>query len=184
MTMVVAMINELDPHLTRLFAQAREPLADDLFMANLLLKIERARRARMWRQIVAIVAVAVVVALNIRPMLEKTGAAVRLVGDLSPAYADMLITPWGWAVSMSLGSGWSFAPGHRAAETSLADDEKTSTLCIEDAASWSGQDDLEVRMGLAHPGRAVGGRGASARQRPRGTQRRTAGAAGPRPHRY
>ncbi len=97
------MINDLDPDLTRLFAQAREPLVDDLFMANLLLKIERARRARMWRQILAIVAVAIVVSLNIRLVLEKTAAAVRLVGDLSPAYADMLITPWGWAVSMVVG---------------------------------------------------------------------------------
>jgi len=101
--MVAVMINDLDPDLTRLFAQAREPLVDDLFMANLLLKIERARRARMWRQILAIVAVAIVVSLNIRPVLEKTAAAVRLVGDLSPAYADMLITPWGWAVSMVVG---------------------------------------------------------------------------------
>ena len=98
MTMVAVMINDLDPDLTRLFAQAREPLVDDLFMANLLLKIERARRARMWRQILAIV-----VSLNIRLVLEKTAAAVRLVGDLSPAYADMLITPWGWAVSMVVG---------------------------------------------------------------------------------
>ena len=103
MTTVAAMIDELDPELTRLFAQARGPLADDLFMANLLLKIERARRARMRRQILGIVAVAVVVALNIRPVLEKTAAAVRLVGDISPAYADMLITPWGWAVSMLVG---------------------------------------------------------------------------------
>ncbi len=101
--MVAVMINDLDPDLTRLFAQAREPLVDDLFMANLLLKIERARRARMWRQILAIVAVAIVVSLNIRLVLEKTAAAVRLVGDLSPAYADMLITPWGWAVSMVVG---------------------------------------------------------------------------------
>ena len=101
--MVAAMINELDPELTRLFAQARGPLADDSFMANLLLKIERARRARLWRQILAIVAVAAVVAFNIRPVLEKTAAAVRLVGDFSPAYADLLITPWGWAVSMLVG---------------------------------------------------------------------------------
>jgi hypothetical protein len=57
----------------------------------------------MWRQILAIVAVAVVVLLNLRPVLEKTAAAVRLVGDFSPAYADMLITPWGWAVSMLVG---------------------------------------------------------------------------------
>jgi hypothetical protein len=101
--MVAVVIDDLDPDLTRLFAQAREPLADDLFMANLMLKIERARRVRMWRQILAIVAVAVVVSFNMRQVLEKTAAAVRLVGDLSPAYADMLITPWGWAVSMLVG---------------------------------------------------------------------------------
>jgi hypothetical protein len=101
--MVTAMSNELDPDLARAFAQAREPLADDSFMANLLLKIQRARRARLWRQILAIAAVAVVVSLNMRLVLEKTAAAVRLVGDFSPTYAEMLITPWGWAVSMLVG---------------------------------------------------------------------------------
>src|SRR5258708_31573855 len=93
MTTVAAMIDELDPELTRLFAQARGPLADDLFMANLLLKIERARRARMWRQILAIVAVAGALALNIRPVLGKTAPAGPLVGDISPASAELLTTP-------------------------------------------------------------------------------------------
>jgi hypothetical protein len=101
--MVTAMINDLDPDLARLFAQAREPLADDSFTANLLLKIERARRARLWCQILAIAAAVVVVSLNMRLVLEKTAAAMRLIGDFSPAYAEMLITPWGWAVSMIVG---------------------------------------------------------------------------------
>ena len=97
------MNDELDPDLTRLFAQAREPLADGPFMANLLLKIERARRARMWRQILAIAAVAVIVALNMRRVLEATAGAVRFVGDFSPTYTQVLISPWGWAVSMVVG---------------------------------------------------------------------------------
>jgi hypothetical protein len=97
------MMNELDPDLTRLFAQARAPLADDVFMAGLLLKMERARRARMRRQVLAIAAVAVVVLLNLGPVLEGTAAVVRLVGDVPPAFADLLITPWGWAVSMLVG---------------------------------------------------------------------------------
>jgi hypothetical protein len=101
--MVTAMFNELDPDLTRLFAQAREPLAEEQFMANLLLKIERARRARMWRRILAVAAVAVIVSLNMRLVLETTAAAVRLIGDFSRAYTEMLITPWGWAVSMLVG---------------------------------------------------------------------------------
>jgi hypothetical protein len=57
----------------------------------------------MRRRTLAIVAVMIIVILNMRPVLEKTAAAVRLIGDSSPAYADMLITPWGWAASMCVG---------------------------------------------------------------------------------
>ena len=97
------MSNELDPDLDRLFARARRPLTDDPFVANLVLTIERARRARMWRRIFAIAAVAAVVSFNMPLVLQKTAGAVRLIGDLSPAYADILITPWGWAASMLVG---------------------------------------------------------------------------------
>jgi hypothetical protein len=44
------MFNEMDPELARAFAQAREPLSDDEFMSKLLLKIDRARRARASRR--------------------------------------------------------------------------------------------------------------------------------------
>jgi hypothetical protein len=101
--MVANMINELDPDLARLFAHAREPLADDLFMANLLRKIERARRTRLWRQILAIVAIVVIVSLNMRLVVDTTAAALRGVGDWAPTYAEALITPWGWAASMLFG---------------------------------------------------------------------------------
>ena len=101
--MVTDMSNEWDTELVRAFAQAREPLAGDRFMADLLLKIERARRMRMWLQIFAIVAVLVLVSLHMPLVLEETAGAVRFVGDFSPTSTDLLITPRGWAVSMLIG---------------------------------------------------------------------------------
>jgi hypothetical protein len=104
MPTVTAMFDDLDPELTRAFAQAREPLPDDAFMANLLLKIERARRARLWRRSLAIAAVGVIALLNLRPLLEQTAAVVRFVGDHTPAApAAWLVTPWGWGVSTLVG---------------------------------------------------------------------------------
>jgi hypothetical protein len=102
--MVTVMFNDRDPELARVFAQAREPLADQQFIANLLQKIDHARRVRLWRQILGVVAVAVVVSLNVPPALEQTVAVVRFVGDLSPDYTDLLITPWGWTASMLVGA--------------------------------------------------------------------------------
>jgi hypothetical protein len=101
--MVTAMFNELDPELTRAFARSREPLADAPFIANLLLRIERARRIRLRGQILAIAAVVVMVSLNLRLVLEGTAAAVRFAGDWSPTTMEWLVTPWGWAVSMLIG---------------------------------------------------------------------------------
>jgi len=97
------MLDEWDPELTKAFAQAREPLAGDRFMANLLLTIERTRRIRMWLQIFAVVAVVITVSLNMPLVLEKMASAVRFAGDFSPTYAELLITPWGWAASMLIG---------------------------------------------------------------------------------
>ena len=103
MPMVTAMPHEWDPELSRAFEQAREPLADDAFMASLLLKIERARRIRLARQIFTILTVVVIVGLNMRLVLEKTATAMRFVGDVSPTYSELLIAPWGWVVSVLIG---------------------------------------------------------------------------------
>jgi hypothetical protein len=103
MPMVTTMLNESDPELTKAFAQARQPLSGDRFTANLLLKIERTRRIRMWLQIFAVVAVVIIVLLNMPLVLRKTVSAVRFAGDFSPTYAELLITPWGWTVSMLIG---------------------------------------------------------------------------------
>jgi hypothetical protein len=104
MPMVTAMLNEWDPELTRAFAHAREPLADEAFTAALLSRIDRTRRLRLLRQIFTIAAVLALAALNIRLVLEKTADAVRYIGEVSPTYAHFLITPWGWAASMLIGA--------------------------------------------------------------------------------
>jgi len=107
--------DDLDPQLLRCFAAAHEPSADDAFMSRLLLKIERARRARLLRQILAVAAAVILVSLNLRGVLEHTAAVVRMVGDLAPISTTWLITPWGWAASLLIG-GWlllRFRPSRR-----------------------------------------------------------------------
>lgn len=97
------MSDELDPQLLRAFAEAEEPPAGDEFLVSLLRKIERTRRARLWGWGGAAAALVVVAGLNMRLMLEATAAAVRFVGDFSPADMQVLISPAGWAVSMLVG---------------------------------------------------------------------------------
>jgi hypothetical protein len=103
--MVTAMHDELDPDLAQAFARAGGPLADEEFSASLLRKLERARRARLWRQVLLIAAAVVVVSLNMHWVLENTAAAVRAVGELTPSSTGWLTTSWGWAASMALGAG-------------------------------------------------------------------------------
>ena len=97
------MTDELDPPLSRLFAAAREPLADDGFSAQLMLKIGRARRVRVGQQVLTVAAVVILALLNLRPALEVAGAAVRMVGEVSPTSSQLLATPWGWAAAMLAG---------------------------------------------------------------------------------
>jgi hypothetical protein len=98
------MHEELDPVLTRLFAATREPTTDEVFTARLLLKVEQARRTRVWRQILLVAAAVILVALNLRWVLENTATVVRQVGDLAPLSAQFFITPWGWAASLFIGA--------------------------------------------------------------------------------
>ena len=58
----------------------------------------------MGLQIFAVVAIVVIVSLNRPRVLEGTASAVRFAGDFSPTYAELLITPWGWAASMLTGA--------------------------------------------------------------------------------
>lgn len=99
------MSDELDPLILGVFAQADEPPGGDEFLANLLQKIERTRRARRWGWGGAAAALVLVTALNMPWMLRMTAAAVRFAGDFSPADMQLLISPAGWAVSMLVGGG-------------------------------------------------------------------------------
>jgi hypothetical protein len=98
------MSNDRDSDLTRAFAQVREPLPGDAFTTTLLANIARARRAKAWRRTLGIAVIVVAASLEVRPILEKTAAVVRWAGDVSPGAADLLITPWGWALSMLIGA--------------------------------------------------------------------------------
>ena len=98
------MLDELDPALARLFARARTPLPDGEFIRELFSRIDRARRVRLWRQIAVVAAAVLIGALNMPLLLEKTAGVVRLAGAWAPTYADLLVTPWGWAVSGVVGA--------------------------------------------------------------------------------
>jgi hypothetical protein len=98
------MSNDRDSELTRAFAHVREPLPGDVFTTTLLANIARARRTRAWRRALGIAALVIAASLQARPILEKTAAVVRWAADVFPGAADLLITPWGWALSMLVGA--------------------------------------------------------------------------------
>jgi hypothetical protein len=102
--MVITMRNEFDAKLTRLFADAREPLAEAEFVAALLSRIERARRARFWRRALIVAAVLMVAAFNLPAALHGIALLVRSFGEFSSAYAEFAVTPWGWVMSMLIGA--------------------------------------------------------------------------------
>ncbi|HXC07607.1 MAG TPA: hypothetical protein VNV61_01655 [Steroidobacteraceae bacterium] len=104
------MRDELDPDLAAAFAQTGASLADDDFLAGLLRKIERARRARLRRQLLVLAAAAIAVSLNMDLVLEWTVAVARAVGELTPVSlsSDLLTTPWGWVASLGIGAGLLF----------------------------------------------------------------------------
>lgn len=99
------MVDELDPQIAQAFARARQPLAEDDFLVQVLRRIEQARRARRRRWLMIAAVVGVVAALNPGMTLEMLGAAVHLAGDYSPDSLQLLTSPAGWAVSMLIGGG-------------------------------------------------------------------------------
>jgi hypothetical protein len=98
------MSNDRDSELTRAFAQVREPLRGDAFTTTLLANIARSRRAGAWRRTLGIAAIVVAASLLATPILDKTATVVRWAADVFPGAADLLITPWGWALSMLIGA--------------------------------------------------------------------------------
>jgi hypothetical protein len=93
-------MHDLDPMVSKIFAEARAPLADDRFTATALATIDRMRR--LWRRGLLLSLTALVILANV-PLLEKTATVLGSLGNLFSLPAQFLITPWGWAVSMIVG---------------------------------------------------------------------------------
>jgi hypothetical protein len=102
--MVIAMANDADFELLRVFTQTREAPVDGGFSASVLRKIDRARRAWRWRRILVMLCIAIAASLNAHLLLQQAMQSVRWVGDLTTACTEFLLTPWGWAASMLLGA--------------------------------------------------------------------------------
>jgi hypothetical protein len=101
--MVTPMSDELDPQLLALFAEKHEPLPSTEFVEAFLEKMERARRIRTFSRI-AMTVVAVLAGAWVMPsVLNHTAVVVRAIGEHSTSYAPLVISPWGWAVSMLIG---------------------------------------------------------------------------------
>jgi len=105
------MSDELDPQLLALFAQAREPLPGTEFVEAFLAKMERARRIRTRGRIAVTVAAVFAGAWVMPSVLNQTAMVVSTIGEHSEHYAPLVISPWGWAVSMLIGLAVLFRTG-------------------------------------------------------------------------
>jgi hypothetical protein len=95
--------DELDPLLVELFESKHASLNDPEFIAALLTRIERQQRAAgRWQALLAIVLL-LLLAWQLPGLLRATAAAVQSMSTHSQAYAPLMISPIGWAVSMLVG---------------------------------------------------------------------------------
>jgi hypothetical protein len=101
--MVTPMSEELDPKLLALFADTHEPHHSAEFAAAFLTRMERARRKRTTSRI-AMTVIAIFAGAWVMPsVLDQSAVVVRAIGEHSMSYTPLLISPWGWAVSMLIG---------------------------------------------------------------------------------
>jgi len=106
--MVRPVSEEFEAELRRRFARAREPLRDERFTAALVEAIARARRARIGRLVLIGALILIVASLNVSTLLTTTARLVQAVGEYSSAASELILTPFGWALSMIIG-GWILA---------------------------------------------------------------------------
>jgi hypothetical protein len=97
------MLDEANADLSRIFRQANTTLSDGAFISQLFAKIEGSRRRRRYLEIFAVASFTVIALSSFHVVLEKTAAIVGLMAGFLPRYADLAITPLGWAVSMLVG---------------------------------------------------------------------------------
>jgi len=95
------MSNEIDDTLVALFAKAHETLPSAEFMQSFLTRMERARRWQSMRRIALAVVLAILAAWIMPSILSSTAAVMRAVGERSLSCGVLIISPAGWAVSLS-----------------------------------------------------------------------------------
>jgi hypothetical protein len=99
------MSDELDPALLQLFAQKRARLPDREFLSTLLANIERRQRAAWRRQAAVIAGVLLILGWQVPNLLRATAEAAQFLSAQTADYAPLILSPWGWAVSMLVGLG-------------------------------------------------------------------------------
>lgn len=105
------MSDELDPQLLALFAEKHEQLPSAEFLGASMAKMERAQRMRTLSRI-AMTVVAILAGAWITPsVLNQTAVVMSTIGEHSAHYAPLVISPWGWAVSMLIGLAVLFRTG-------------------------------------------------------------------------
>jgi hypothetical protein len=94
------MSDELDPQLLDIFASSHQTLPSKEFMEAFHARLQRAQRMRALRRI-ALIVVLVVVAARIAPsVLDHTAAAASAIVEYSKPDGALIVSPFGWAVSM------------------------------------------------------------------------------------
>lgn len=98
------MPQELDSELAGSFDRAHKPLDGDAFVADTLWKIDRARRARIRRRLIAAVILIAAVFSTLPAVLGGAALLVRAAGECSSSAAEFSTTPFGWTLSMAVGA--------------------------------------------------------------------------------
>lgn len=92
----------LDPDLAEMFDHARQPLAEDVFVSSVMLRIHRARRLRLVGQASSLVAILVLGAFLAPYVARETLSVVGWLGDGLPATGMMLTSPVGYVCAALL----------------------------------------------------------------------------------
>jgi hypothetical protein len=95
------MPDEVNPDLSRLFAVADETLAAEPFVADLTRRLERQRRLHLCRRIGLAAAVLTAGAVA-APFVTHVSLELAQLG--TDRLADFLVSPWGTAASLFIGS--------------------------------------------------------------------------------
>jgi hypothetical protein len=95
-------MTEFDDTLTRLFAEAREPLPEEDFLENVAVRLSQARRRRAIRQ-AALATAAAGLAVAVTPRVAAGSLAVAShLSTWLPAFGNVLASPLCWACSLAV----------------------------------------------------------------------------------